>query len=107
MDQTDRLAIEITTRHDAVTVSAAGALDEVNAWMLDRPLQAVLERFATPVRVDLSGLSLFGAAGVHVLTDAASTASLCGRDLRFEGTEGEPARVLRLVGRDALLELAA
>ena len=99
------LSVDVMTCPLEVTVTASGPLDAMNAWMLSEPLRAALER--SPVVLDVSGVSLFGAAAVHVLEDARRDAERHGHALRVLGSDGEARRVLRLVQREDLLALAA
>lgn len=96
------LAVDVSTSPElGVTVRASGPVDAVNAWMLREPLRAALEHCA--VTLDVGEVSLFGAAGVHVLEEARREAAHHGRDLRVVGADGEAGRILRLVHREDLL----
>jgi RNA polymerase sigma-B factor len=54
------------------------------------------------VVIDMAGVPLVDAAGVAVLLDAASAASVAGVELRIEGAQQYVSRILALSGLAAL-----
>jgi RNA polymerase sigma-B factor len=95
----------VASRSDGVlTVRVRGEVDRDTAGRLHVGLrQAVSAAGADPVVIDLTGVPLIDAAGVAVLLDAASAASVAGIGLRIAGAHQYVARILAVSGLAPLM----
>ena len=88
-----------TVARPVVRVSVVGEVDIATSDRLFETLARLLSaREITRVEVDLSAVTLLGAAGVSVLLNAHGMARRTGKDLRVEGASGLPLKVLEITG---------
>jgi RNA polymerase sigma-B factor len=87
-----------------LTVRVKGEVDRDTAGRLHLGLrEAVSAAGSDPVMIDLTGVPLIDAAGVAVLLDAASAASVAGVGLRIDGAQQYVARILEVSGLSTLM----
>lgn len=96
------VAVVITQDHEAV-VFAEGELDIANEERLEDVLRAA-SMCAASVQVDLSGVSFMDRRVAELLRRHAGHCEQAGGRLRVRNPAGEPRRVLRLCGLEALLD---
>jgi RNA polymerase sigma-B factor len=84
-------------------VRVRGEVDRDTAERLRISLRHTIGKTATRLVIDLSGVPLVDAAGVAVLTDAASAAALAQIELSLAGAQPYVARVLAVSGLKHLL----
>jgi anti-sigma B factor antagonist len=103
------LTLRTVERHDAVVVTAAGAIDGLTAPRLAAAVDAAYDSLAERVLiVDLAEIGFLGSAGLRVLRDAASEAvNRRGLDqLRVVVDHSRPViRPIEIVGFDQFLTL--
>jgi len=82
-----------------VRISVVGEVDIATSDRLFETLARLLRAAdITRVEVDLSAVTLLGAAGVSALLAAHGMARRAGKDLRVEGASGLPLKVLEITG---------
>jgi RNA polymerase sigma-B factor len=90
-----------------LTVRVKGEVDRDTAGRLRLGLRhAVCSAGPGPMVIDLAGVPLVDAAGVAVLLDAASAASVAGVGLRIDGAQQYVARILAVSGLADLMVTA-
>ncbi|MET7767297.1 STAS domain-containing protein [Nocardia sp. NPDC005366] len=101
----DRLQVSITAPGDAVTLcAAAGEVDFYTADVLRTPLIGALNTAAPIVAVDLSKVTFFGIAGLHILIEARAWVGHTGRRLRLVAGPRCVDRLLEAAGDVAAFE---
>jgi len=89
-------------------VSVTGELDIATAEQAYIYLSDVIDAWAAPVSVDLSGLTFCDASGLGVLARIARHARQAGRQLRLTAARPSLLKIMRITGLDrAYPELAA
>lgn len=104
LDDTSGLHVSTARAGDRLTVHVRGEVDRDTADRLRLSLrQAVSAADAGRVVIDLSAVPLLDAAGVAVLFDAASAASVAGVGLSLAGAQPQVAHILAVTGLRDLL----
>ncbi|MGK8489527.1 STAS domain-containing protein [Nocardia asiatica] len=95
----ERLKISVTAPSELVTLCAvAGEVDHYTVEVFRRRLIGSLGAAAPVVVIDLSKVTFFGVAGLHVLIDARSVLAQDGRRLRLVTGTRCVDRLLQLAG---------
>ena len=103
----ERHAMQVlaTREGDAVVARVHGEVDRDTAERLRIGLRhAISMAGAGPVMIDLVGVPLLDAAGIAVLVDAASAASVADVSLRITGAQPYVAGIIAVTGLSKLLE---
>jgi anti-sigma B factor antagonist len=104
------LGLTVTvTKCDATRASLrlAGELDAASAPLVGACLEYHLDMGRQFVRADLSGLAFVDTAGLEVLTEAHQTYANRRGTLILTGLNARTRRLVRIVGLDAVLLIAA
>lgn len=94
------MSIDVGIDGDTATLAVTGELDLAGAPYLSHQLQAVIERGAAVVRVDLAGLEFIDSQGVGVLVRAYRD---LGDRLQITGATRSVRRVFDVTGLTHLL----
>jgi len=95
--------ISVAEDGGALIVRVRGEVDRDTAERLRTSLRHAVAKTATRLVIDLSGVPLVDAAGVAVLTDAASAAAVAEVSLTLTGAQPYVARILAVSGLKHLL----
>ncbi|MFG1792445.1 STAS domain-containing protein [Nocardia sp. NPDC049149] len=107
-DPADRLSVSITAPSDAVTLCAlAGEVDFYTADLFRSRLIGSLNTAAPLVVIDLSQVTFFGVAGLHVLIEARTWAGHTDRRVRLVTGPRCVDRLLEVAGEAADFDTAA
>lgn len=103
-----RLSVSVTAPSEKVTLCAlAGEVDYYTADQFKTQLIGSLDTAAPLVVVDLSQVTFFGVAGLHVLVDAHAWAGHTGRRIRLVTGPRCVDRLLQVAGDVATFDTAA
>jgi anti-anti-sigma factor len=105
LGSSDLLTVDVDTRGDAVVASVRGELDLATVPVLRERLDSIASGPASPLVVDLSGVTFIGSAGLALLVDVHSHCREHGIELAVVASGSVVPRAIQVTALDQVFSV--